>query len=70
MNLRYGYFWNPGVMKQKTTPLPTPTSDLWANAIVGFPSENLLKSDCIRGIRRETLNIKKYEPLRTAIQFF
>ena len=31
--------------KNYTTPilLPTPTSDLWANATVGFPKENLLK---------------------------
>ena len=38
-----GIFGLLGVIKRKTIPLPTPTSDLWANAIVGFPTENLLK---------------------------
>ena len=36
MILRYGYFWNPGVMKRKTIVLPTSTVDLRANSIVGF----------------------------------
>jgi len=35
MNLRYGYFWNPGVMKRKTIVFPTSTADLRA-----VPREN------------------------------
>lgn len=31
MNLRYGRFWTPEIIKQKTIPLLDPTSDLWAN---------------------------------------
>ena len=51
MNLRYGYFWNPGIIKRNSIPipLPTPTSDLWANTIVkptkkGYQLKNAKKS--------------------------
>ena len=44
MNLRYRYFWNPGVMKRKTIVLPTSTDDLRENAIVGFSKEKPTKN--------------------------
>ena len=43
MNLQYGHFWTPDVIKRKTIPFLTSTFDLWANATVGFLKENLLK---------------------------
>ena len=49
MNLQYGHFWTPDVIKQKTIPFPTSVFDFWANSIVGFLIGKSTKNVFMRG---------------------
>ena len=48
MNLQFGHFWTPDVIKQKTIPFPTSSFDFWANSIVGFLIGKPTKKLCAR----------------------